>query len=178
MYCLPRYSTSPRVILIGGNFANLFRPVRPQYSGFGKRRRNKYHAVSTSAKYPLATYILQSHPTKAQPSNQGAAKLKRRTVGIGPSAAGAATIVGSPTSRKLHRSGLSQLTDINRAGWSALLPPRNDQAEQITQRLAGCGKTRFEADAVPRNSLVSTVQPDKKKACEETTSSSWMCSAT
>ena len=44
--------------------------------------------------------------------------------------------------------------------------------------LAGCGKTRFEAGAVPRNSLVSTVQPDKKKACEETTSSSWMCSAT
>jgi hypothetical protein len=43
--------------------------------------------------------------------------------------------------------------------------------------LAGCGKTRFEADAVPRNSLVSTAQPDKKKACEETTSSSWMCSA-
>ena len=45
-------------------------------------------------------------------------------------------------------------------------------------RLAGCGKTRFEGDAVPRNSLVSTAQPDKKKACEETTSSSWMCSAT
>jgi hypothetical protein len=57
VYCLPRYSTSPRVILIGGNFANLFRPVRLQYSGFGKKRRNKYHAVSTSAKYPLATYF-------------------------------------------------------------------------------------------------------------------------
>jgi hypothetical protein len=45
-------------------------------------------------------------------------------------------------------------------------------------RLAGCGKTRFEADAVPRNSLVSTAQPDKKKACVEKTSSSWMCLAT
>jgi hypothetical protein len=44
--------------------------------------------------------------------------------------------------------------------------------------LAGCGKTRFGADAVPRNSLVSTAQPDKKKACVEKTSSSWMCSAT
>ena len=44
--------------------------------------------------------------------------------------------------------------------------------------LAGCGKTRFEADAVPRNSLVSTAQPDKKKVCVEKTSSSWMCSAT
>jgi hypothetical protein len=38
--------------------------------------------------------------------------------------------------------------------------------------LAGCGKTRFEASAVPQNSLVSTTQPDKKKVCEETTSSS------
>src|ERR1035437_6612630 len=28
--------------------------------------------------------------------------------------------------------------------------------------LTGCGKTRFDADAVPRNSLVSTAQPDKK----------------
>jgi hypothetical protein len=44
--------------------------------------------------------------------------------------------------------------------------------------LAGCGKTRFEADGVPRNSLVSTAQPDKKKACVEKTSNSWMCSAT
>ena len=44
--------------------------------------------------------------------------------------------------------------------------------------LAGCGKTRFEADGVPRNSLVSTAQPDKKKACVEKTSSSWMCLAT
>src|SRR5450755_3049498 len=43
--------------------------------------------------------------------------------------------------------------------------------------LAGCGKTRFEADAVPRNALVSTAQPDKKKACAEKTSNSWMCSA-
>ena len=43
--------------------------------------------------------------------------------------------------------------------------------------LAGCGKTRFEADAVPRNSLVSTAQPDKKKVCVEKTSNSWMCSA-
>src|SRR6266581_2516075 len=33
--------------------------------------------------------------------------------------------------------------------------------------LAGCGKTRFEADAAPRNALVSTAQPDKKKACAE-----------
>jgi hypothetical protein len=38
--------------------------------------------------------------------------------------------------------------------------------------LAGCGKTRFEADEVPRNSLVSTAQSDKKKACVEKTSSS------
>ena len=44
--------------------------------------------------------------------------------------------------------------------------------------LAGCGKTRFEADAVPRNSLVSTAQPDKKKVCVEKTRSSWMCLAT
>src|ERR1022692_4457290 len=44
--------------------------------------------------------------------------------------------------------------------------------------LTGCGKTRFEADAVPRNALVSTAQPDKKKVCVEKTSSSWMCSAT
>src|ERR1039458_9455286 len=43
--------------------------------------------------------------------------------------------------------------------------------------LAGCGKTRFEADAVPQNSLVSTAQPDKKKVCVEKTISSWMCSA-
>jgi putative ATP-dependent endonuclease of OLD family len=46
------------------------------------------------------------------------------------------------------------------------------------EHLAGCGKTRFEADAVPRNSLVSTAQPDKKKVCVDKTSSSWMCSAT
>jgi len=38
--------------------------------------------------------------------------------------------------------------------------------------LAGCGKTRFEASTVPRNSLVSTAQPDKKKVCVEKTSSS------
>ena len=44
--------------------------------------------------------------------------------------------------------------------------------------LAGCGKTRFEASAVPQNSLVSTTQPDKKKVCVDQTSSSWMCSAT
>src|ERR1035437_328970 len=44
--------------------------------------------------------------------------------------------------------------------------------------LAGCGKTRFDADAVPRNSLVSTAQPDKKKVCAEKTSNSWTCSAT
>src|SRR6516162_5047263 len=44
--------------------------------------------------------------------------------------------------------------------------------------LAGCGKTRFDADAVPRNSLVSTARPDKKKACAEETSNSWMCSVT
>src|ERR1035437_3747201 len=44
--------------------------------------------------------------------------------------------------------------------------------------VAGCGKTRFEADSVPRNSLVSTAQPDKKEVCVDKTSSSWMCSAT
>ena len=44
--------------------------------------------------------------------------------------------------------------------------------------LAGCGKTRFEARTVPRNSLVSTAQPDKKKVCVEKTSNSWMCLAT
>jgi uncharacterized repeat protein (TIGR03803 family) len=43
--------------------------------------------------------------------------------------------------------------------------------------LAGCGKTRFEASAVPQNSLVSTTQPDKKKVCVDKTSSSWMYSA-
>jgi aryl-alcohol dehydrogenase-like predicted oxidoreductase len=60
------------------------------------------------------------------------------------------------------------------------------EAKQITvlafsplaNGLAGCGKTRFEAGAVPRNSLVSTAQPDKKKACAEKTSNSWTCSAT
>jgi len=31
---------------------------------------------------------------------------------------------------------------------------------------------------VPENSLVSTARTDKKKACEETTSSRWVCSAT
>jgi hypothetical protein len=49
---------------------------------------------------------------------------------------------------------------------------------QSKNGLAGCGKTRFEGDAVPRNSLVSTAQPDKKKVCVEKTSSSWMCLAT
>src|ERR1035437_7398017 len=44
--------------------------------------------------------------------------------------------------------------------------------------LAGYQETRFEADAVPRNTLVSTVQPDKKKACAEKTSNSWTCAAT
>jgi diguanylate cyclase (GGDEF)-like protein len=48
----------------------------------------------------------------------------------------------------------------------------------LTVSIAGCGKTRVEVDAVPRNSLVSTAQPDKKKVCVEKTSSSWMCSAT
>src|ERR1017187_1333740 len=47
----------------------------------------------------------------------------------------------------------------------------------VFERLAGCGKTRFEARTVPQNSLVSTAQPDKKKVCVEKTSSSWMCSA-
>src|SRR5208282_103407 len=32
-----------------------------------------------------------------------------------------------------------------------------------TGGLTGCGKTRFKANGVPRNSLVSTAQPDKKK---------------
>ena len=49
---------------------------------------------------------------------------------------------------------------------------------RVSVSLAGCGKTRFESDAVPRNSLVSTAQPDKKKVCVDKTSSSWMCSAT
>src|ERR1019366_9405539 len=44
--------------------------------------------------------------------------------------------------------------------------------------LTGCGKTRFEADGVPRNSLVSTAHPDKKEACVEKTRSSGMFSAT
>ena len=47
-----------------------------------------------------------------------------------------------------------------------------DSAISTVPPLAGCGKTRFEASAVPQNSLVSTSQPDKKKVCEETTSSS------
>ena len=50
--------------------------------------------------------------------------------------------------------------------------------KSVAVALAGCGKTRFEADAVPRNSLVSTARPDKKKACAEKTSNSWTCSAT
>src|ERR1035441_3334701 len=52
------------------------------------------------------------------------------------------------------------------------------RARAVILALSGCGKTRFEADAVPRNSLVSTAQPDKKKVCVDKTSSSWMCSAT
>jgi hypothetical protein len=44
--------------------------------------------------------------------------------------------------------------------------------------LAGYQETRFKADAVPRNTLVSTAQPDKKKACAEKTSNSWTCSGT
>jgi hypothetical protein len=36
--------------------------------------------------------------------------------------------------------------------------------------------TLEQAGPVPENSLVSTTQPDKKKACVEKTSSSWMCS--
>ena len=47
----------------------------------------------------------------------------------------------------------------------------------LARYLAGCGKTRFEGNAVPQNSLVSTTQPDKKKVCVEKTSNSWMCSA-
>jgi TolB-like protein/Flp pilus assembly protein TadD len=54
----------------------------------------------------------------------------------------------------------------------------HDAEAEVRQALAGCGKTRFEADAVPRNSLVSTAQPDKKEACAEKTSNSWTCSAT
>jgi hypothetical protein len=59
-----------------------------------------------------------------------------------------------------------------------LARPLGYQSWVIWDSLAGCGKTRFEADAVPRNSLVSTAQPDKKKAYVEKTSSNWMCSAT
>ena len=69
----------------------------------------------------------------------------------------------------LHRAGnvsSTELESVDAMGFN------------VNLALAGCGKTRFEGDAVPRNSLVSTAQPDKKKACEETTSSSWMCSAT
>ena len=61
---------------------------------------------------------------------------------------------------------------------STVVVQRNDPIDWREIALAGCGKTRFEADAVPRNSLVSTAQPDKKKACVEKTSSSWMCLAT
>jgi hypothetical protein len=57
----------------------------------------------------------------------------------------------------------------------ALFP---EQCPKLSLALAGCGKTRLEADAVPQNSLVSTAQPDKKKECVEKTSNSWMCSAT
>jgi len=50
--------------------------------------------------------------------------------------------------------------------------------KMASRELAGCGKTRFEARAVSQNSIVSTTQPDKKKLCEETTSSGQMCPAT
>jgi len=59
-----------------------------------------------------------------------------------------------------------------------LLSIRGDYCVYVYVALAGCGKTRFEADAVPQNSLVSTAQPDKKKVCVDKTSSRWMCSAT
>jgi len=58
------------------------------------------------------------------------------------------------------------------------LDPGAYELRRAGRPLTGCGKTQFEAGAVPRNSLVSTAQPDKKKACVEKTSSSWMCSAT
>jgi hypothetical protein len=50
-------------------------------------------------------------------------------------------------------------------------------ATQFDLYPSGCGKTRFEASTAPRNSLVSTTQPDKKKVCVDKTSSSWMYSA-
>ena len=64
----------------------------------------------------------------------------------------------------LLRPGYEQLTSM--------------RLQRMPSLLAGCGKTRFEASAVPQNSLVSTTQPDKKKVCVDKTSSSWMCSAT
>ncbi len=70
--------------------------------------------------------------------------------------------------------GLRMPTKQDETGHSSPTPHENP----FFCLLAGCGKTRFEADGVPRNSLVSTAQPDKKKACVEKTSSSWMCLAT
>jgi eukaryotic-like serine/threonine-protein kinase len=82
------------------------------------------------------------------------------------------------TPRLVMQEGLDFPTSYSPDGTQfAFTRVRSSEQEQIDV-LAGCGKTRFEADAAPRNSLVSTAQPDKNKACGEKTSSSWMCSAT
>ena len=67
---------------------------------------------------------------------------------------------------------------VERADGSTLSITGADFGYGVGKDPAGCGKTRFEASAVPQDSLVSTRQPDRKKVCVDKTSSSWTCSAT
>ena len=75
--------------------------------------------------------------------------------------------------RDFRKFTIARITDLAvqfNMSTGRAMPSAGLTIEQIIlalQSLAGCGKTRFEADGVPRNSLVSTAQPDKKKACVE-----------
>src|SRR5580693_10728167 len=56
---------------------------------------------------------------------------------------------------------LIDLTEKRVAQFSGTLTQQVNFAHGLLGHLAGCGKTRFEASAVPQNSLVSTTQSDK-----------------
>src|ERR1022692_3963277 len=99
------------------------------------------------------------------------------------------SLEGSPSEVTMParwRYGILGIVQVPSNSNRPALGPRGYPYQPLTFRfllscpyaLAGCGKTRFEADSVPRNALVSTAQPDKKEVCVEKTSSSWMCSAT
>jgi hypothetical protein len=86
-----------------------------------------------------------------------------------PTFSGGTAVIGSTG------VGSSDITNSAVSGGSyptPLLTSPTSFTLTVTDALAGCGKTRFEASTVPRNSLVSTTQPDKKKVCVEKTSSS------